>query len=104
MMGATGHLGHPLAQEVGGYQGRGEPMVGGAVAQLAVAIVTPSEHLSICKGAAGKVVSMLTQWLMFYQTDKRLSTSHDLQQTLSATDWISHGNGNSFVCDTYMTK
>lgn len=52
-MGATGHLRHPLAEQVGGHEGGGQPVVGGPVAQLAVAIVTPSKHLSIYE-AAGK--------------------------------------------------
>lgn len=47
VVGATGHLCHSLAQEVGGHQGRDEPMVGGPIAQLTVAIVAPSKHLSI---------------------------------------------------------
>ena len=46
-MGAAGHLRHPLAEEVGGDQGRGQAVVGGPVAQLAVAIVAPRVHLSI---------------------------------------------------------
>lgn len=47
MVGATGHLGHPLAQEVGGHEGRGQSVVGGAIAQLAVTVVAPSKDLSI---------------------------------------------------------
>lgn len=47
MVGATGHLRHSLAEEVGGDQGRGQSMVGGPVTQLAVAIVAPSKHLTI---------------------------------------------------------
>lgn len=48
VMGATGHLGHPLINEVGGNQGRDQAVVGGAISQLAVTIVTPSIHLSFC--------------------------------------------------------
>ncbi len=47
MMRATGHLGHPLADEVGGNQGRSQAVVGGAISQLTVAIVTPGINISI---------------------------------------------------------
>lgn len=47
VMGATGHLCHSLAEEVGGHEGRGQPMIGGSITQLAVAVVSPSKHLSI---------------------------------------------------------
>ncbi len=47
MMRATGHLGHPLADEVGGNQGRSQAVVGGAISQLTVAIVTPGINVSI---------------------------------------------------------
>lgn len=46
-MGATGHLDHFLTQEVSGHEGRGQAVVGGAIAQLAVAIVAPGKNLSI---------------------------------------------------------
>lgn len=69
MVGATGHLCHSLAKEVCGDQGRGQSVVGGSVAQLAVAIVAPGINLSICT-AEGKVPAMLAQWLMFYQQIK----------------------------------
>ena len=55
VVGATGHLCHPLAQEVGGHQGRGQSVVGGPIAKLAVAIVAPGKHLSIYK-AEGKLL------------------------------------------------
>lgn len=51
MVGATGHLGHPLAQEVGGHEGGGQSVVGGAIAQLAVTVVAPSKDLSIYRAA-----------------------------------------------------
>lgn len=47
VVGATCHLCHSLAQEVSWHEGRGQPMVGGAVAQLAVTIVAPRINLSI---------------------------------------------------------
>ncbi len=47
VMRATGHLGHPLADEVGGNQGRSQAVVGGAISQLTVAIVTPGINVSI---------------------------------------------------------
>lgn len=43
----TGHFCHSLVQKVGGHQGRGQAMVGGPIAQLAVSIVAPGENLSI---------------------------------------------------------
>lgn len=46
-MRAAGHLCHPLADEVGGNQGRSQAMVGGAITQLTVAIVTPGIYFSI---------------------------------------------------------
>ena len=49
MVGAAGYLHHLLAEEVGGDQGRYQAMVGGPVAQLAVAIVAPGKHLPICR-------------------------------------------------------
>lgn len=66
MVGAAGHLRHSLAEDVGGHQGRGQTVVGGPVAQLAVAVVAPSKHLSIYAAAAGKLSLMLSEWLMFY--------------------------------------
>ncbi len=66
VVGATGHLCHTLAKEVSRHQGRGQSVVGGPIAQLAVAIVAPSKHLSIYI-AAGKLLFMLSQWLIFYQ-------------------------------------
>ena len=50
VVGAAGHLHHLLVEEVGGDQGRYQPVVGGPVAQLAVAIVAPGKHLPICMG------------------------------------------------------
>ncbi len=47
MMRATGHLCHPLGDEVGGNQGRSQAVVGGAITQLTVAIVTPGINFSI---------------------------------------------------------
>ena len=47
VVGATGHLRHSLAEEVGGHEGRGQSVVGGSIAQLAVAIVAPGKNLSI---------------------------------------------------------
>lgn len=32
VVGATGHLGHTLAKEVGGHQSRGQSVVGGPIA------------------------------------------------------------------------
>lgn len=65
VVGATGHLCHSLVKEVGGHQGRGQSVVGGPIAQLAVAIVSPSKHFSIYT-AASKLSFMLSQWLIFY--------------------------------------
>lgn len=65
VVGATGHFCHSFAEEVGGHQGRGQPVVGGPVSQLAVAIVAPGIHLSIC-AAAGTGLATLSQELMFY--------------------------------------
>lgn len=48
VMRATGHLSHPLINEVGGHQGRDQAMVGGTIPQLAVTIVAPSIHFSFC--------------------------------------------------------
>lgn len=70
MVGATGHLCHSLAEEVGGHEGRGQSVVGGPIAQLAVAIVAPGKHLSIYT-AASKLSFMLSQWLMFHFIDKK---------------------------------
>lgn len=78
MVRATGHLCHSLAKEVGGYQRRGQSMVGGAITELAVAVVAPSKHLSICR-AAGKLLFMLSQWLIFYE---EISSSHIIYSTL----------------------
>lgn len=47
MVGATGHFYHSLTQKVSGHEGRGQAVVGGAIAQLAVAIVAPGKNLSI---------------------------------------------------------
>lgn len=47
MVGSTGHLYHSLTQKISGHEGRGQAMVGGAIAQLAVAIVAPGKNLSI---------------------------------------------------------
>lgn len=68
MVGATGHLDHFLAQEVGGHEGRGQAVVGGAVAQLAVAIVSPGKNLSVY--TAGK-----SFWLCFL-SDKYFIKRH----------------------------
>lgn len=65
VMGATGHLCHSLVKEVGGYKGRGQSVVGGPIAQLAVAIVSPGKYLSIYT-ATGKLSFRLSQWLIFY--------------------------------------
>lgn len=65
MVGATGHLCHSLAKEVGGHQGGGQSVVGGPIAQLAVAIVAPSKDLSIYV-TSGKLSLVLFQWLIFY--------------------------------------
>lgn len=48
MMGATGDLVYSLINEVGGHQGRDQAVVGGAIPQLAVAIMAPGKHLSLC--------------------------------------------------------
>lgn len=63
-MGATGHLDHFLTQKVGGHEGRGQAVVGGTIAQLAVAIVSPGKNLSIY--IAGKS-TLLFKWLIFYK-------------------------------------
>lgn len=47
VVGATGHFYHSLTQKVSGHEGRGQAVVGGAIAQLAVAIVAPGKNLSI---------------------------------------------------------
>lgn len=47
MVGSTGHLYHSLTLKVSGHEGRGQAMVGGAIAQLAVAIVAPGKNLSV---------------------------------------------------------
>lgn len=60
VVGATGHLCHSLAKEIGGDQGRSQSVVGGSIAKLAVAIVAPSKHLSIYI-AARKLSFMLSQ-------------------------------------------
>lgn len=65
MVGATGHLCHSLAKEVGGHEGRGQSMVGGPIAQLAVAIVAPCKNLSIYK-TVGKLFYQVVSWLIFY--------------------------------------
>lgn len=65
MVGATGHLCHSLVKEVGGHQGWGQSVVGGPIAELAVAIVAPGKHLSVYI-APGNLILMLSQWLMFY--------------------------------------
>lgn len=65
VVGAAGHLRHSLAKEVGGHERRGQAVVGGPIAQLAVAIVAPSKHLSIYT-AANKLSFVLSQWLIFY--------------------------------------
>lgn len=70
-MGTTGHFCHSLAEEVGGNQGGCEAMVGGAISQLAVTIVPPRKHLSICMGTASGKPLMLSQWLMFYVQIRR---------------------------------
>lgn len=44
---AAGHLRHLLAQEVGGHEGGSQSVIGGPIAQLAVAVVAPSEDLPI---------------------------------------------------------
>lgn len=44
---AAGHFRHPLVDEIGGDQGGGQAVIGGAVSQLTVAIVTPGINLSI---------------------------------------------------------
>lgn len=56
VVGAAGHLRHLLVQEVGGHEGGGQSVVGGPVAQLAVAVVAPSEHLPICRAEQNKVL------------------------------------------------
>lgn len=61
VVGAAGHLRHLLVQEVGGHEGGGQSVVGGPVAQLAVAVVAPSEHLPICRA-----VDRLLSKLQFY--------------------------------------
>ena len=45
----TGHLFEPLPLQVGGYQCGGGALVGGSIAQLAVAIVAPGVQLSACR-------------------------------------------------------
>lgn len=47
MVGSTGHLYHFFTQKVSGHEGRGQAMVGGSIAQLAVAIVAPGKNFSI---------------------------------------------------------
>lgn len=47
VVGPTGHLCHPLVEQVGGDECRSQAVVGCAVAQLAVTIVTPGVNLSI---------------------------------------------------------
>lgn len=47
VVGSTGHLYHSLTQKVSGHEGRDQAMVGGAIAQLTVAIVAPGKNLSI---------------------------------------------------------
>ena len=44
---ATGHLRHPLVEQVSGDLGWGQAMVGGPISQLAVAVVSPGKHLSV---------------------------------------------------------
>lgn len=50
VVGAAGHLGHLLAQEVGGHEGGSQSVIGGTVAQLAVAVVAPCKDLPIYRG------------------------------------------------------
>ena len=45
----TGHLFEPLPLQVGGHQCGGGALVGGSIAQLAVAIVAPGVQLSACR-------------------------------------------------------
>lgn len=47
VVGATGYFCHSLAEEVSRHEGRSQSMVGGPIAQLAVAIVAPSKNLSV---------------------------------------------------------
>lgn len=48
VMGSTGHISHPLINEVGGHQGRDQAVVGGSIPQLVIAVVAPGIHLSFC--------------------------------------------------------
>jgi len=58
VVGATSHLCHSLAKEVGGHQSRDQSMVGGPISQLAVAIVAPGKYFTIYR-AVGKLLFML---------------------------------------------
>lgn len=60
MVGPTGHFCHSLTEEVGGHQGRGQSMVGGPIAKLAVAIVAPSKHLSIYTASRQTFICVVT--------------------------------------------
>lgn len=70
MVGATGHLRHSLAKEVGGHEGRGQSMVGGSIAQLAVAIVAPCKNLSIYK-TIRKLLYQVVSVVYILLTDKK---------------------------------
>lgn len=85
VVGATGHLCHSLAQQVGGNQGRVQAVVGGAVAQLAVAVMAPSKHLSVC-GAAGTLSFMSSQWFMFCHSIRSSGEGYS-GYTLTNTSW-----------------
>lgn len=65
VVGATGHFCHSLAEEISGHQGRGQPVVGGAISELAVAIVAPGIHFSIYTATSASLL-MLSQKLIFY--------------------------------------
>lgn len=58
VVGAAGHLRHLLAEEVGGHEGGSQSVIGGPVAQLAVAVVAPSKDLPIYR-ASDRLLSLL---------------------------------------------
>lgn len=101
MVWATGHFCYSLAKEIGGHQGRGESVVGGPIAKLAVAIVAPSKHLSIYT-AAGKLSFMLSQWLMFYKQIRR-SGPHIIYSLGSALLLLDITGYGLFKCQLWKT-
>ena len=60
VVGTTGYFCHSLAEEVGGHQGGGQPMISGPIPQLAITIMTPGKDLTIYTSANINFICVFT--------------------------------------------